>query len=353
MKRIIFLMVLVLSIGLIFGCKNSTESNSEGQESNAVSKETVNYDGYKGDWKLKVAENEELYLFSSLEVYFGSTGVHISDIINQYIKGTIYSVQGAPGYRQANVAFEGEAQDGKLVTSYEDEAWLYTGNIEMIFSNQQIIANITRDEMETAPLWGIPEGELAFARPIETEIVTLSDDEKSNLEAFLFPLSKNRMKPFNKGELTDERIIDFVGVNLGLGHINTSEFDNRIEEKDAEVIFNETVMSELSKRYFGVDIKEHKSYEMTKYENGFYRVPALGAASEYPFIQIMMKNIKNDEIYYLIVDYIFEYPDEGKSLEYQYLIELQNKDDYIVRSIKEINEPINFEILNQLLKEMQ
>lgn len=352
MKRVVLLVVLVLSISFIAGCSDVVENNPDNQEKNTISEEkTVNYEDYKGNWKLKVAEDEELYLLTSLEAYFGATGVNITEINDNFIKGSIYSIQGAPSYRQAEVTFEGEIQDGKLIAPYEDEGWLYTGNIEITFEDEKLALNITRDEVETTPMWGIPEGKFTFKRHINTEIVSLSDEEKSNLEQYLLLVAKDRIKPFNKGELTDEMIINFVGTNIWLGFFGTSEFSDKIKEKDGKVIFDKSVMDALANRYFGVNIKEHKSYNATTYENEIYTVQALGGVSEYPLVQIMMKDSESEGIYYTIVDYMFEYPEGEEQLEYEYLIELQKDDDYIIKSIKEIKVPIDFEILNQFLEQ--
>lgn len=74
-----------------------------------------------------------------------------------------------------------------------------------------------------------------------------------------------------------------------------------------------------------------------------------GRRIRYPLVQIMMKDTENEGTYYAIVDYMFEYPEEGKQLEYEYLVELQKNDNYTIKAIKEIKDPIDFEILNQFL----
>ncbi len=353
----IFITIMIL-VSLVFGGCSQLDQSQESEKTakTAVPAATTeasdendnnqNYEDYKGNWKLKVAEDEELYLITSLENYFGATGINITGINNGSAKGSIYSIQGAPSYRQAEVSFEGKIEDGKLTASYEDEGWEYTGNIELTFENGKIEANIIRDEVETTPLWGIPEGKFAFLRPIETETISLSDDEKSNLERFLSPITKDTIKPSNKGELTDDMIINFVGVNIGAGFIDISEFGDKVKESGANVVFEESVMNDLANRYFGANIKEHKSYDIISYEKGIYTVPALGGVSEYPFIQMMMKDTKNDGTYYAIVDYMSENPQDGKQLEYEYLIELHKNDFYTIKSIKEINYPIDFEMLN-------
>lgn len=335
MKKFTVFVALVLCISILSGCDSK--------------KDTVNYENYIGDWKLRVAENQELYQITSLEVYYGNTGVSISQITDNLVKGTIYSVQGAPSYRQAIVDFEGEIIDNQLQAAYEDEGWLYSGNIELTFEEDSIVAEITRDKVENVPMWGIPEGEFTFIRPIQTEIIELADEEKSSLEGVLSLFSKDKIKPFNNGDITDDMIINFVGINLGLELFDITEYGNKVKIEDANLIFDESVMDDLTNKYFGIELKDHASNEFVIYENGNYSVPLLGGVSEYPIIKILFKDTENEEVYYAIADYMFESPEEGLQLQYEYLIELQKRDNYNVKAIKEIYTPIDFEILNDLL----
>ncbi|MDD3174494.1 MAG: copper amine oxidase N-terminal domain-containing protein [Herbinix sp.] len=314
--------------------------NNQIGEGKGSETKSINYESYKGDWNLKVAGDEEIYLFTCLEVYFGVTGINIAEINNNSVKGSIYSILGAPGYRQAEVAFEGKIENGKLLASYKDDAWLYSGNIELSFENEKLVANITRDKVDTTPMWGIPEGKFSYIRPIESKLIDISGEEKKQLEQFFAPIAKDRIMPFSKGTLTDETIVNFVGINLGAGYLPATEFGNKVREKDGKVIFDESVMNDLAKRYFGIGIKEHKSYGAVTYEKGVYSVPALGGVSEYPLVQLLMKDTKNEGTYYAIVDFIFDYPDQGKQLEYEYLIEMQKSQSYTIKAIKEIKSPI-------------
>jgi hypothetical protein len=359
MKKLFLLFSLMLCFVFITGCKDKTETTAVVQEEQSITdnqtastseKETLTYDDYKGYWKLKVAENENLCLLTALDIYYGETSIDILEINDNLVKGTIYSISGAPSYRQAIVDFEGTIEDGKLITSYEDLGWEYSGTLEITFANKQLVVNIIRDESENSQMWGIPEGEFTFLRPIQTEVVTLSNEEKTELEQFLSPIA-GTINPFNQQELTDDIIINFVGLNLSLETIDTSEFGDKINEIDSEVVFDESVMNDLANKYFGVDIKEHKSYEITKYEDGYYSVASLGGVSEYPLVQILMKDTENTSTYYSVVDYIFEPSQGDKTLEYEYLIELEKKDTYLIKSIEEIKYPIDFESLNVLLSE--
>lgn len=360
MKRIYVLLLLVVCFVFLTGCtlyKKKDVSKKEDETSDeAISKEyTVSetdsddYEKYKGIWKLKVSEDEMLYRMTALEIYFGATGISIDEINNDLFKGSIYSVQGAPSYRQANVSLEGEVKEDQLMATYEDDAWLYSGNIEITLKDDLIKANINRDPVETPPMWGIPEGKFDFVRAIETEIVDMPDDEKAALEEFLFPVSKQCIQPFNQDELTDEMIINFIGVNLGLGYLYSSEISNGITEEDGQVVFDESIMNTLANKYFGIEIKEHQSGEIITYEDGIYKVPSMGGVSEYPIIQVMLKDSKNKDVYYAIVDYVFDSPEEATKLEYQYLIKLEKEDNYIIKEITEIKSPIDFVIFNQLL----
>ncbi|PKM90922.1 MAG: hypothetical protein CVU87_00475 [Firmicutes bacterium HGW-Firmicutes-12] len=353
MKRLALILAILLILTLVVGCNNTNsqvDNELENKESTDKEKagsemDPVDFAKYKGDWKIVVAVNEGLYLMTALEEYFGTTGINIVENNNGVIKGSIYSVQGAPSYRQAEVAFTGNIEDGKLRASYEDEGWEYTGNIELTFVQEKIQAKISRDEVDITPMWGIPEGEFTFVKPIETEKVNMTDEEKEAIEQFLFPAAKDRLGPFVEGDLTDEIIINFVGYNLALGFLDTSGFGDKVEE-GVDIVFDVSVMDELAKKYFGVEIKEHKAVDITAYEKGKYTVPAVGGVSEYPKVRILLEDMQNKGIYYAIVDYMFEYPEDGEKMEYQRLIKMQKNNAYVVKEIQEIEYPIDFSYLN-------
>lgn len=216
MKKVaIAALVLVMTSSItITGCKETTENNKNnpsskiqssaaGESKNTLqktvsteatsetslekSKNQVNLNAYRGDWKLKVYEDEKLYLLTSLEDYFGRTAIEIESAGNNTIKGTITSIQGAPSYRQASVDFKGEVKNNKMTAAYKDDNWLYSGKIELSFRRDEISAIITRDKTKEPPMWGIPEGNLSFVRPIETKTVTLTKKEKGELERVLAP----------------------------------------------------------------------------------------------------------------------------------------------------------------------
>jgi len=183
---------------------------------------TIDYAGYLGDWSLQTTEDAELYRMTGLMTYYGSTGISIDEVNGSHVKGTAYSVSGAPSYREAHVAFEGDIKDGVLTASYKDEGWSYSGSLELTFAQDALKADITRDKAGETSLWGIPAGEFTFLRPIETERVTLSDAESESLAAFLSAIPEEMIAPFAPGDLTDAMLIDFVGMNLGLGFMDTS-----------------------------------------------------------------------------------------------------------------------------------
>lgn len=357
MKKFRLLMIFTLCITFIIGCQKTEINtlNNTKKETLEVKEKAVNYKDYEGDWKLKFNKAETLYLITTLEVYYGITGITIEKIEDNQVSGKIYSVTGAPSYRQAQVNFEGEIKEGKLIAEYEDDAWCYTGNIELKFENNQVLANITRNSVKNTPMWGIPEGKFEFVRPIETEIVTQLESEKSYLESFLFPLSKDKIKTFNEGELNDDKIINFIGYNIGLGNFDLEQFGERMKEKDGNMVFDKSVMDELANLYFKVEIKEHQTLNDIEYENGVYTVPSMGGVSEYPKVQMLLKDVKNEGIYYAIVDYMFEYLEGGEKLEYQFLIKLElnfEEDEseksfrsYTIREIIEIEQLIDFEVL--------
>lgn len=311
-----------------------------------------NIDSYKGDWSLVVTEDEKLYLFTCLKPYYGSTGINITDVNNNLVKGNIFSIQGAPSYRIATVDFEGQIENGTLSTSYKDEAWNYSGSLTINFANDKLVATITRDNTGTTSFWGIPEGVFPFVRPIDAKPVQITADEKDKLEKLLFPMAKDRIKPFEDGELTDEMIIKCIGVNIGAGFIDTSEFGDKVSTYGGNIIFDKSIMNDLAERYFGIGIKDNKSYDIAIYESGKYTVPALGGVSEYPIVQLMMKDNNNEGDFYAIVDYLFDSPTESNKFMYEYLVELKSADnnDYVIKAIDEIKDPINFGILNQFIQ---
>ena len=158
MKRSPVFLVLLLGLTLVVGCSQTSKSETVNQQAAAVSgqenstaNDAVDIVSYQGNRKLKVSEDEELYRMTALMEYCGSTGINIKEIHNGEVKGTIFSRQGVPSYRQAEVAFTGKIEGGKLKASYKDDAWMYSGSIELAFSNGQIEAVITRDKSNDTP----------------------------------------------------------------------------------------------------------------------------------------------------------------------------------------------------------
>ncbi|MGI6554257.1 MAG: hypothetical protein ACOX2P_02430 [Bacillota bacterium] len=341
MKKLIAVLALLIAITLVVGC--SSNSNGENQQNLEKNGAGEDYAMYIGDWRLKVQGDEELYLLTFLEEYLGATGIKITEINEAEVKGSIFSVQGAPGHRQAEVSFSGKLENGKMIAAYEDEAWKYTGKVELTFENNTIAAAITRDEVEPAPMWGIPEGDFTFVKPIKTEKVELTKQEKEGLENFLRPTIKDAIEPFAEGSLTDESIIKFIGCSLAVGFIDAGEFGDRVEH-GVDVVFDGSVMNDLARKYFGVEVKDHKTMEIVTYENGKYSVPAMGGVTEYPQIQLLLRDKENKGVHYALVDYLFEGPEQAAELEYQYLIKLQKTDGYTIKAIKEVEDPINMEL---------
>ena len=138
-------------------------------------------------------------------------------------------------------------------------------------------------------------------------------------------------------------MINFVSYNLALGFIDNSEFGDKVQHK-ADITFDKSVMNDLTKKYFGAEVKNHKTVDITVYKNGKYTVSALGGVSEYPQVQLLLKDNQNKEIYYAMVDYMSENPQDGKKLEYQRFIKLQkNVSSYSIKVIKEMDSPISFQ----------
>lgn len=139
-------------------------------------------------------------------------------------------------------------------------------------------------------------------------------------------------------------IINFVGYNLALGLINPGEFGDKVTS-GADIVFEQSVMNELAKKYFGAEIKNHQTVDFTAYADGKYTVPALGGVVEYPLVRLLIKNRDNEGIYYAVADYMTENPAEGKKLGYQYLIRLQKDSFYTIKAITPIEYPVNFELI--------
>lgn len=316
----------------------STDTNTKpdqeqtGSNESADEETTADYQSYQGNWKLKVGQGEQLYLLTALEDYFGSTGINFDEIDDTFAKGSIYSIQGAPSYRQAIVDFDGKIEDGKLTASYTDEAWEYSGNIEITFEKDQIMADITRDAQEATSLWGIPEGTFTFLRPIETDIMPVSEEETASLESFFLPFTKERIQPFDEGGLTDEMIINFIGINVA-----ASGYDVDVAQ-GGTISFDRSSMDQLAEYYFGVPVTKHQSYDIITYQDGTYTIPALDGVSDYPSLQFLMKDTQNDGIYYAVVDYMFQAPGSDEpEFQYEYLFKLKDNGQggYIVKSMQE------------------
>lgn len=363
MKKILSILLSLLLVTLLTGCNNDektpeTESVNSGsaiedrgaleQEDNKepqVEEERGDYSKFQGVWKLKTAMDKELYSLTAMMEYLGSTGIQITEINGNEVQGNIYSIQGPPSYRQATVSFSGVIEDGKLTTTYEDTGWEYTGTMELEFREEGILAKITRDESEFPAMWGIPEGEFTYIRAIETEKVQITSTEKEALEEFLATTSKDLLQPFAEGAFTDENMINFVSHSLALGKIDLSKYGDKVIH-DPDIVFEESVLDDLTKRYFNSTVKKHQAYALGTYEKGKYTVPALGGVMEYPELQLLLQEQENPEIYYGVVDYVFDHPLDGKSLEYQYLIKLHKGDSYSIKSITEIEYPIDFSLFN-------
>lgn len=322
------------------------DQNDHGADSNE--EDSTDYSKYRGDWKVKVDRDEDLYRMTALIEYYGSTGIHIAEVNQNEVQGSIHSVKGAPSYRQAEVAFSGVIGEGILRTAYEDIAWEYTGTMELRFEEDQIVARITRDKSEPS-MWGIPEGEFIFVKALATEKIEVSEQEKTDLETFLRPTAKAILEPFEENALTDESMINFAGKGLALGMIDPNVFGGRVIQ-GADMVFEESVLDDIITMYFNSGVKAHRACVIGTYEKGKYSVPALGGVMEYPQLQRLLRDKENTDIYYAIVDYLFEAPEEGKKLDYQYLIKFKkgNDDshDYSIQAVKEVEEPIDFALID-------
>lgn len=71
MKKTYYFAVLALTLCVAAGCGSKTTDAPGTAGTVTESKET--YESYLGDWKLKTAGDEKLYLLSAMELYFGAT----------------------------------------------------------------------------------------------------------------------------------------------------------------------------------------------------------------------------------------------------------------------------------------
>lgn len=366
-KMIVILLIFVLMCICLIGCSNDNEdivneqddiagatemdekATNEGKDAIQVESEAVDtkdYSSYMGDYKLKMKTDTDLYEITSLDVLYGYTGISIELRDNNYVTGTVTSTQSAPSYRTAIAEFKGEIIDGTLVAKYEDKGWEYTGQLELVFEKDMIKANIKRDETEIAPLWGIPTGEFDFVRPIETEIVKLNEEEQNKLTEYLSLFTKDAIEPFDEGELTDAMIIKFIGVHIALGDILAGEYN------DGKITFSEKVANEKAIEYVGKEIEEPQSVaDLVEYSNGSYSVPDIGGVFEWPVVKLALKDTEDENITYFIVNYEFAGPDdEYAEVEYQYLIKFDNI-NYVAKSVKKIEDIIDFKITEDLFEE--
>ncbi len=98
-----------------------------------------------------------------------------------------------------------------------------------------------------------------------------------------------------------------------------------------------------------MEIKNHQTYDIAVYQNGKYTVPALGGVIPYPQVKLLVKDTGNKDIHYAIVDYMLDSPQEGTKRQYEYLIKLQKNNGYILKAVKEVASPIDFELFNQVI----
>ncbi|NCC67809.1 MAG: hypothetical protein EOM14_06385 [Clostridia bacterium] len=346
-------MAVVLCLSLIAGCGDKTEISGAASDSSAALvqtqtpevSETIDFENYVGCWISVKAEDEELYRIDEFLPYHGTTDLSIDEIKDGHVKGSIFAASeavNASDYHMTEVSFEGDITDGKLSASYEDDGWNTSGSIELTFGEDMIDATITRDEQDSAYLWGIPEGSFTFLRQINTEVVFLPYDEHVQLEELLSLVPDDITAPFTENELTDETIIKILVLNIGLGRIDLSEFGDTVQT-GAEITMDESVMDELADKYFGTVIQTHQSIENAEYYNEVYTIQELGGVTEFPEIAVMMQDTDRENTYYALVDYVNDYGDNGYMYEYQYLIKLQkNSDEYTIKSIEEIDEQLYY-----------
>lgn len=252
--RIRLSIVLILFLTIVLnGCidKGSVENESSDisnrQEKAEKEQGESDYSRYKGAWNIYMMEEET---FTALEPALGRTAIDILEIDNNKIVGEITSVSGGPSFRMAEISFEGEVVDGKLISRYEDKDWEYKGELSLEFEEDYINANISRDEAEPRAMWGIPEGEFKFKRPIATEMVELNDEEKLEIEAVVDVLEEENLYPEIKILLQNTE-----DQNIYYAYIDYKRYN---EEQKSDIIYQHLIILEKVDQY---RIKETKLVE--------------------------------------------------------------------------------------------
>lgn len=234
-KKTIF--ILVLSLILIpTGC------------SKKVVEIEKDYSKYLGSWHIY---NENMYTFTALEGVLGRTAIDILEIEGNKLKGEIVTISGAPSLRIAQVEFEGEIVDNKLMAEYEDNSWNYSGNVELEFIEDHIIGKISRDENNGDSFigWGILEGDFKFIRPIYTEIVDLNDEKIGEIEKLADSLEEEKLFPKVQMILKDIENKDIYYVYIDYKR----SIDNNQDQ--GETVYQNIIQLEKSN---GFTIKEVK-----------------------------------------------------------------------------------------------
>ncbi len=98
--------------------------------------------------------------------------------------------------------------------------------------------------------------------------VTLSATEQKKLNIFFSNFSEVSLKPFNRGEISNDELINF-GVYHN--YIN----NRKLFEKscEANVRLSEVHVINSVKKYFGLDLEKQKSISNITYKSGNYYIP--------------------------------------------------------------------------------
>lgn len=359
LRKLTIILAVVLCLTLTAGCGAKTdkagsasatpETSSASGSARITSSETsqfTDYVSYVGDWELVSGENEDLYRIDELLPYHSTTDLNIDEISNGHVKGYIFAGSAsvhASIYHMTEVHFEGDIADGKMTAGYDDEDWGTTGSIELVFEEDEISATITRDEQESGFLFGIPKGSFTFLRRINTEPIQLAGDETAQLDKLLYTVTEDLIEPFPEGGLTDGQVIGMLGMNIARGSIELTEFGDKAQTDNETITFDETIMEELSERYFGISIQKHQSVDSVTYADGVYTVPNVGGVSEFPVVVVLLRDTGNDGIYYALADYTWDIDESGYKREYQHLIKPQeNGDGYIIKAIEDVKIPLQY-----------
>ncbi|MCT4619813.1 MAG: hypothetical protein N4A62_10550 [Marinisporobacter sp.] len=333
-KIIIVLCIFIITFGGISGCgKNTNEVNVETTKKEINENAQIDYSKYLGSW---MVEDEDTKLVSSLVGIFGGTTLEIEEIKDGKIKGALYTIQGSPSNRTADISFEASIEDKVFETDFID-TWENEGNAKFILKDEEIVAQIEMTKPSEIAMWGIQQGELVFKKEKNTQVLDLKEDEKEYMEIYISNYINAGVKPFEEGNISDEELI---GFGLRYQYLNNYESFKTTEDMMYIIIPKESVQMAVD-NFFGQEIKNHKSIRENNiiYDNENYKLPLADGMAPYGKIEKIIECPEN--IYY--VQMTLNYPnfETGEDeIDSMLLIKLKKIEEdgghYLLKEYKEI-----------------